>query len=151
MNGFHRVTAGGVSTASQTSLGGKGEEVHLCLIEQPRATVGQPGLKIAMCLLIGAIHDDSVILSKHPPAVNAVEMPKLVFFGVSSQYANQLLGTFIRSKALQDWGFHSPGKSEKSHNQGMRCWSECRDCKISCLVGSPIGKQSFHHLCWSTP
>lgn len=69
------------------------------------------------------------------------------FFGVSSQYVTQLLGAFIlpsnSSKALQDWGFYSSRRSGKRHNQGTSCWSECRDCKISCLVGSPIGKQSL--------
>lgn len=71
------MTAGGVSTALQTSLGGTAEEAPLCLMAQPCATAGWPGLKIVLCLLIGAIRDDSVTPSEHPPAVNAVEMTKL--------------------------------------------------------------------------
>lgn len=107
------MTAGGVSTASQTSLGGKGEEVHLCPIEQPRATAGQPGLKIAMCLLIGAIHDDSVILSKHPPAVNAVEMPKLFFLVCLHSMPPNSWGPLSAPKPCKTGGFILLGSQRK--------------------------------------
>lgn len=72
------MTASGVSTPLQASFGGNGED-PLGLIVQPCTTAGWPGLKIALCLLIGAICDDSVTPSEHAPAVNAVEMPKLFF------------------------------------------------------------------------
>ena len=50
------------------------------------------------------------------------------------------------SKALQDWGFHLPGRSGKRHDLGRSCLSECRDCKTFCLVRSPIAKQSRERL-----
>lgn len=47
-------------------------------------------------------------------------------------------------KAWQDWGFHPPGKPKgrKRHDLGRSWTSECRDCNVSYLEGSPIAKQS---------
>lgn len=72
------MTAGGVSTASQTRLRGTGLEARLCPTAQPHAAAEWSGLEIPWCLWTGAVRDDSVTSSTHPPAVNAMEMPKLV-------------------------------------------------------------------------
>lgn len=131
-----------MSTALQTSLGGNGE-VALCLMAHPHATAGSPGLKIALCLLIGAVCDDSVTASEHPPAVNAVEMLKLVLLGCVHSTPPSSWGLSPScSKDLQDWGFHPPGKSGKRHDLGRGSHSECRGCHTSCLVRSHIAKQS---------
>jgi len=72
------------------------------------------------------------------------------FVGVFLQYAAQLLVPLPQlihsSRDLQYWGFNPPGRSGKRHDVGRSCWSERRDCKISCLVESPIAKQSRERL-----
>lgn len=69
---------------------------------------------------------------------------KAVFVGTFPQSSSWgLLLLTDSSKELQDSRLHTPGRSGERHGLGRRCWSECRDCKIICLLWQAMAKQTW--------